>query len=90
MLTMPLCPGAGVVADCFDLDVLLSISESHVENPLFRHWVKQADWLILREFREDLLREEHPVTSLGRITTNWVVRPGEIPAYLGTYSSTVL
>ena len=68
--------GAGVVADCFDLDVLLSISESHVENPVFRHWVKQADWLILREFREDLLREEHPVTSLGRITTNWVVRLG--------------
>lgn len=57
--------GAGVVADCFDLDALLSISESHVENPVFRHWVKQADWLILREFREDLLREEHPVTSLG-------------------------
>lgn len=68
--------GAGVVADCFDLDVLLSISESHVENPVFRHWVKQADWLILREFREDLLREEHPVTSLGRITTNWVARLG--------------
>ena len=66
--------GAGVVADCFDLDALLSISESHVENPVFRHWVKQADWLILREFREDLLREEHPVTSLGRITTNWVAR----------------
>ena len=68
--------GAGVVADCFDLDVLLSISESHVENSVFRHWVKQADWLILREFREDLLREEHPVTSLGRITTNWVARLG--------------
>ena len=32
--------------------------------------------LILREFREDLLREEHPVTSLGRITTNWVARLG--------------
>ncbi|MDB9195505.1 glycosyltransferase family protein, partial [Parabacteroides distasonis] len=68
--------GAGVVADCFDLDALLSISESHVENPVFRHWVKQADWLILREFREDLLREEHPVTSLGKITTNWVARLG--------------
>lgn len=34
--------GAGVVADCFDLDALLSISESHVENPVFRHWVKQV------------------------------------------------
>ncbi len=66
--------GAGVVADRFDLDALLSLSESHAGNPLFRYWVKQADWLILREFREDLLREERPLRSLGRITTNWVAR----------------
>ena len=78
--------GAGVVADCFDLDVLLSISESHVENPVFRHWVKQADWLILREFREDLLREEHPREDYDKLGG----ASGEIPAYLGTYSSTVL
>lgn len=68
--------GAGVVSDRFDLDALLSISMNHTENPVFRHWVKQADWLILREFREDLLREEVSLTSFRRITTNWAARLG--------------
>lgn len=68
--------GAGVVADRFDLDALLSISQNHPENPAFRHWAKQADWLILREFREDLLREELPLSGLRRVTTNWVARLG--------------
>lgn len=68
--------GAGVVAERFDLDALLSLSKEHPENPSFRHWVRQADWLILREFREDLLREEMPLTGFRRITTNWVARLG--------------
>ena len=66
--------GAGAVSDCFDLDVLLSLSERHTENQTFRHWVKQADWLILREFREDLLREPCPVTRLRRIAGYWMER----------------
>ena len=66
--------GAGAVSDRFDLDVLLSLSERHTENQTFRHWVKQADWLILREFREDLLREPCPVTRLRRIAGYWMER----------------
>lgn len=66
--------GAGIVADRFDLDALVSLSKDHAENPAFRHWAKQADWLILREFREDLLHEETPQTAFRRITTNWVAR----------------
>lgn len=68
--------GAGVAAECFDLDALLAISEKDMDNTVFRHWVRQADWLILREFREDLLRNGHPLTGLGRVTTNWVARLG--------------
>ena len=50
MLTMPLC-----LAQALSLIVLIwmryyPFRKSHVENPVFRHWVKQADWLILREF----------------------------------------
>ncbi len=64
--------GAGMVADRFDLDKLLELSESHVPNLHFRHWVSQAEWLILREFREDLLNEEHPVSlSARRILSRW-------------------
>lgn len=55
--------GAGVVAGGFDLDALLQLSETHQPNPSFCHWVKQADWLILREFRPDLLMEEMPFTA---------------------------
>lgn len=60
--------GAGMVSDSFNLDKLLELSENHSPNLHFRHWVNQADWLILREFRQDLLTEEHPVSkSLRRI-----------------------
>jgi uncharacterized protein (TIGR00661 family) len=49
--------GAGVVSDSFNLDKLLELSEKHASdhasNLQFRHWVSQADWLILREFHED-------------------------------------
>ena len=48
--------GAGVIADRFDLDALLQLSQTHQPDLAFSHWVKQADWLILREFREDAAR----------------------------------
>lgn len=66
--------GAGVVADRFDLDALLHLSETHQPNPSFRHWVKQADWLILREFRQDLLMEEMPSSVWHRLSMQWVYR----------------
>lgn len=68
--------GAGVVSEDFDLDKLLAISNCHVEHVAFRHWVRQADWLILRELREDLLRDDHPVAGWERATTNWMGRLG--------------
>ena len=67
--------GAGIVADCFDLD-LSELSKNHSGNMSFRHWVKQADWLILREFRPDLLFHELPAVGLRRHATNWVARLG--------------
>jgi uncharacterized protein (TIGR00661 family) len=49
--------GAGAVSGSFNLDKLLELSENHPparpSNLQFRHWVSQADWLILREFHED-------------------------------------
>lgn len=66
--------GAGAVADRFDLDTLLHLSESHQPDPVFRHWVQQADWLILREFREDLLMEEMPSSAWHRLSMHWVYR----------------
>ena len=67
--------GAGVVADCFDLNVLLALSEKRIDNSAFRHWVKQADWLILREFREDLLDAGCPLwANFRRFRTNWRTR----------------
>ena len=66
--------GAGTVAEHFDLDVLLHLSETHQPNPVFRHWVQQADWLILREFREDLLMEEMPSSVWHRLSMHWVYR----------------
>lgn len=68
--------GAGIVADCFDLDRLSELSKNHSGNMSFRHWVKQADWLILREFRADLLFHELPAVGLRRHATNWVARLG--------------
>lgn len=66
--------GAGVVAERFDLDALLHLSENHPSNPAFRHWVQQSDWLILREFREDLLMEEMPSSLWHRLSMHWVYR----------------
>ena len=66
--------GAGTVADRFDLDALLHLSENHHSNPTFRHWVQQADWLVLREFREDLLMEELPSSLWHRLSMHWVYR----------------
>ncbi len=57
------CSGAGVVSDDFNMDKLLSVAQSHQADPSFVHWVKQADWLILREFRPDLLND-YPAPSL--------------------------
>lgn len=66
--------GAGAVAEHFDLDALQHLSETHQPNPVFRHWVQQADWLILREFREDLLMEEMPSSVWHRLSMHWVYR----------------
>ena len=66
--------GAGAVAEHFDLDALLHLSETHQPNPVFSHWVQQADWLILREFREDLLMEEMPSSVWHRLSMHWVYR----------------
>lgn len=66
--------GAGVVADSFDLDALLHLSETHRPDPSFRHWVKQSDWLILREFREDLLMDEMPSSLWHRLSMQWVYK----------------
>lgn len=68
--------GAGITAERFDLDALLTLAQTHQPNPRFRHWVKQADWLILRELREDVLMEEQPFSPLRRLTTNWLSRLG--------------
>lgn len=69
--------GAGVVADRFDLDALLSLSETHQPNPSFRHWVRQADWLILREFREDLLMEEDASSLWHRLSMHLIYKLGK-------------
>jgi uncharacterized protein (TIGR00661 family) len=79
--------GAGIVADCFDLDRLSELSKNHSGNMSFRHWVKQADWLILREFRPDLLFHELPAVGLRRHATNWV---GTFPADLMGNSQVLL
>ena len=90
MLTMPLC-----LAQALSLIVLIwtcyySISESHGGEFGLPALGETGGLLILREFREDLLREEHPVTSLREDYERIGWRVWEIPAYLGTYSSTVL
>lgn len=69
--------GAGVVAESFDLDALLQLSKSHQPDLSFSHWVKQADWLILREFRPDLLLEELPTSAWHRLTMGWIYRLGK-------------
>lgn len=66
--------GAGVASEDFNLDKLLSLAERPVEHVAFRHWVRQADWLILREFREDLSCERHSFSSWGRTPARWIGR----------------
>lgn len=58
--------GVGATADYFDLDALLQLAEHHTPDPAFRNWVKQSDWLILREFRPDLLQEALYIPLLHR------------------------
>lgn len=58
--------GAGVISKDFNLDSLLSIAHQPVEHTVFRHWVRQAEWLILREFRQDLLEEKRPMSRWER------------------------
>ena len=59
---------------CRTLDGFLQVSHALSLNDTF--WVKQADWLILREFRPDLLFHELPAVGLRRHATNWVARLG--------------
>ena len=69
--------GCCAVADQFDLDALLAISERQIDPSFFRHWVQQASWLILREFREDLLRSDSAYSlwdNLSAVVTNRMVR----------------
>lgn len=68
--------GAGAVNESFDLDILLRLSRSHTPDPAFRNWVKQASWIIAREFRPDLLMEEAPMPALHKITTRWLYKLG--------------
>lgn len=69
--------GCCAVADQFDLDTLLAISEQPIDPSVFRHWVQQANWLILREFREDLLCSDSAYSlwdNLSAVVTNRMVR----------------
>ncbi|WP_106829433.1 glycosyltransferase family protein [Parabacteroides pacaensis] len=68
--------GAGATNENFNLDILLELSKNHTPNLLFRNWVKQARWIILREFRPDLLLEERPTPLVQKIATRWVVKLG--------------
>lgn len=69
--------GAGKMSEEFNLDILLELSRQYVPNPDFRDWVSQADWLITREFRPDLLLEEIPLAAVHRWTINWIGRLGK-------------
>ncbi|MDD4515545.1 glycosyltransferase family protein [Massilibacteroides sp.] len=69
--------GAGVVSDTFDMDALLELSDNHKVNADFQYWVKQSDWLVLREFREDLLQGEIPLGLFHRLFINWIARLGK-------------
>lgn len=63
--------GAGAVSEGFDLDRLLSLAEHPVSHVDFRHWVQQADGLILREFREDLFT--HGLCTAGMLAERYMV-----------------
>ena len=66
--------GAGVSDTCFDMNALLALSETHKPNTVFQHWVNQSSWLILREFRSDLLAENYTKKPFRRFATNWMYR----------------
>ena len=69
--------GCCAVSDRFDLDALCTLSEQAFDPAVFRHWVKQANWLILREFREDLLHTDLAYSwwdGLSMAFTNRMVR----------------
>ena len=55
----------------------LALSSQPIDPSPFRHWVQQANWLILREFREDILRSDVAYTwwdNLSMVLTNRMVR----------------
>ncbi len=68
--------GGAVVGEGFDLDALLRAAERPVSHLVFRDWVKQADWLIRREFRTDLLADEEHIPLWRRLATHWTIRLG--------------
>ncbi|MCD7931177.1 MAG: glycosyltransferase [Tannerellaceae bacterium] len=69
--------GAGIVSSSFELDQLVSLAGKETDNSKFRFWAKQVDWLILREFREDLLQTEKPVFRLTNLLTRTIYRLGK-------------
>ena len=58
---------AGMISENFNLDLLLKLADTHVPNSNFRYWAKQADWMILREFRQDILNENLYLFPIYRI-----------------------
>lgn len=64
--------GAGAISDSFNMDKLLDLSEKHTVDTDFQYWVKQADWLILREFRRDILQEENTFGLFRRLFVSWI------------------
>lgn len=60
----------------FDLDSLSDLSRSSAKNPEFIHWVHQAKWLIMREFRADLLVDERLPSLWHRMAHAAVFRLG--------------
>lgn len=69
--------GTCVTSTRFDLGKLFRLAETHRPESKFRYWVKQADWLILREFRPDLLLEEAPAGFWRRWATHLIYRLGK-------------
>ena len=69
--------GAGIKSDYFDLDLLQSLSETYKVNQTFREWVRQADWLILREFNQDLLYGLYHTSRINRLLTTQIGKLGK-------------
>ena len=66
--------GAGQSSSCFDLDKLLVLSKDYKPNLVFKHWVKQAPWLILSEFKYGSLFEPPHPTILKRVAASFIFR----------------